>query len=80
VSYGEQKIWLFRELAMNKKQKICLWVGLAVLDLICMPRIIKILSYSAWSLSEIIFLGILVIINTGVLFVLLKDDKPELKE
>ena len=61
---------------MNKKQKICLWVGLAVLDLICMPRISEILNYTVGkSLSSIVFLGILVIINTGVVFVLLKDDK-----
>jgi len=61
---------------MNKKQKICLLVGLAVLDLSWFHLIYEVINWRrATDFSGLALFGILVIINTGVVFVLLKDDK-----
>ena len=57
---------------MNKKQKICLIVGLAILDLMLISALITLRQYFGYILLIAISF---VIINTGVVFVLLKDDR-----
>ncbi len=74
---------------MNKKQKICLWVGLAVLDLILIPSFVACIRHEhemsgwatpighhySWTTSSVLIAIFFVIINTGVVFVVLKDKK-----
>lgn len=62
---------------IKSKQKIYLWIGLVVLDIICLLPIIKEIVDCVWdyylpAVSAVILLVFLVIINIGVLAVLLK--------
>ncbi len=64
---------------MNQDQKICLWLGTTVLDLLLIPALITCIRF--YSFLHILIIAIFfVMINTGVIFAMLGTKKPKQKE